>query len=101
MTRYRKPLTARSSKWRSLSNEFLAGKVCACCGRKEKLVAHHILPVHEFPEHELDEQNLIPLCEGRTVNCHLAVGHLFDWRSFNADAVSDAKYINDKVRLRP
>lgn len=96
-----KPRAPRSPKWRAFSKRFLKGKACAVCGRSECLVAHHIKPFHLFPELELSEENLIVLCEGKVVNCHLAVGHLFRWPSYNVDVRSDAAYMNAKVRNRP
>ena len=84
-----------------MSKRFLKGKACAACGRRANVVAHHKQPFHLHPELELDESNLIPLCEGRTVNCHLAIGHLFSWKSINAEVEADAAYVNNKVRNRP
>lgn len=97
----RKPRTPRSPKWPALSKRFLKGKVCAVCGRKVAVVAHHKKPFHLFPELELEESNLIPLCEGRTVNCHLAVGHLFSYRSHNPNVEEDAEVMRAKVKARP
>lgn len=98
----RKPKVKRSSKWPALSKRFLKGKVCAVCGAKDKLVAHHVAPVHIVPERELDETNLLPLCEGRgTVNCHIWCGHLGSWPSYNVSAVHDADYFSKKIKERP
>ena len=98
----RKPRPRRSPKWAALAKRFLrANSCCAVCGRSENVVAHHICPFHLFPSMELDEANLIPLCEGRTVNCHLAVGHLFLWASYNPAVVLDAAAITQKVKMRP
>lgn len=99
--RYPKPRMARSPRWPAVRSAFLVGKVCAVCGRSDALVPHHIYPVHLFPELELNPGNLIALCEGRTVNCHLAVGHLFNWASYNKDVVADAAWITQKVKDRP
>lgn len=97
----RKTRAARSPKWAAFSKKFLRGKCCAVCGRSDQVVPHHKKPYHLYPELELDETNLIPLCEGRTVNCHLAVGHLFRWASWNETVESDAAYIRQKVEARP
>lgn len=81
----KKPKYRRSSQWRRVRMEFLAGKVCAVCHGTKKLEAHHIIPVHVDPSRELDPTNLIPLCEGnRVVNCHLTFGHLLSYRRYNA-----------------
>ena len=97
----RKSRAARSPKWAAFAKRYLKGKACACCGRSDQVVPHHIKPYHLFPDLELDENNLIPLCEGRTVNCHLAVGHLFRWKSYNETVREDAAYIRQKVEGRP
>lgn len=88
----------RSPKWGALRRKFLAGKKCAFCGGTKKLEAHHINPFHLHPELELDEQNLIALCEGnKDVNCHLVMGHYFNFKLFNCDVENDCKrYSSDR-----
>lgn len=97
----RKTRAARSPKWAAFAKRFLKGKCCAACGRSEHVVAHHKQPFHLHPELELDESNLIPLCEGRAINCHLAIGHLYFWPSFNPTVDADAAYIAKRVKERP
>ena len=98
----RKPRTRRSPKWAALAKRFLRGKCCAVCGSAEKVVAHHLVPVHIDATRELDETNLLPLCEGRgTLQCHLWAGHLGEYRSWNDTAVADAAYFSQKVKGRP
>lgn len=77
--------STRSPQWRAVREQFLTDKVCACCGGRVKLVAHHILPFHVAPESELDQGNLIALCEAEKygINCHLLMGHLGDFRDWN------------------
>ena len=75
---------------------------CAACGRKECLTVHHKWPV-SWPggkELELSDQNLITLCEWQTMNCHLHVGHLGDWRSRNPQVVTDAAWWLLKIKER-
>ena len=55
---------------------------------------HHILPFHFCillgrPDLELDQRNLITLCQG-TSDHHLLLGHLDDWQSYNHTAKQDA-----------
>lgn len=69
-------LRARHPDWDKTRDRFLIGKRCALCGRKENLQAHHELPFHLFPDRELDESNLVPLCTGGPWNCHFLAGHL-------------------------
>lgn len=84
---------ARSGKWSRLRDTFLKGKECALCGGKKGLQAHHIKPFHLYPEDELNMDNLVALCEGKsTINCHLIFGHFGDFRSkWNPDILSDIK----------
>jgi hypothetical protein len=72
---------------------------CAACGEGvayagRAINVHHVVPVELVrragrPELELDERNLITLCEGDRAH-HLVVGHLGDWRSYDRDVRSDA-----------
>ena len=102
MTISPKPRVARHPKWPALAKRFIKGKVCAVCGGDKGVVPHHKIPVHVDPSKELDESNLMPLCEGRgTVNCHLWCGHLGSWKSHNATASEDAAYFARKVKERP
>jgi len=93
----------RSTKWPAFRKKFLAGKRCAVCGGNKKLEAHHKKPFHLHPELELDEKNLIALCENKKdgVNCHLLVGHLGNFKSLNVDVEKDAKTWQQKIKNRP
>lgn len=87
-----KPLT-RSSKWPKLRRHFLYGHSrCACCGRTTKLEVHHIKDFSTHPELELNYSNLITLCRNGT-QCHLAIGHLGDWKRANSCVADDAAYL--------
>jgi hypothetical protein len=97
----RPPGTRRSPKWPSVRRHFLVDKVCAVCGGRAKLEAHHIVPFHLDPARELDPANLIALCEGRGVNCHLLFGHLGDFASVNTRVRDDAATWGVKLRMRP
>ena len=95
--------SARSGKWPALRKEFLAeNPKCAVCGGTKKLEAHHVEPFHDHPELELDKKNLLPLCEGNpAINCHLFVGHLGNFKSYNSNAPEDARRWNNKIVSRP
>ena len=87
-------LGARSSKWFELRNDFFnRNSHCKVCNSKKKLEIHHIFPVNEFPELELEWGNLIALCR----RCHLLVGHLNKWDRYNSEVVKDAEYFNNKI----
>lgn len=79
----------RSWRWPELSAQHKErNPFCACCGGKKRLTVHHIFPVHLYPERELDEDNLITLCEHN--KCHLNIGHSGDWKAYNPRVVVDA-----------
>jgi hypothetical protein len=82
----------RSKMWKKVRDEHLRNNPeCAVCGRRENLVPHHVVPVHEDPSLELDPDNLITLCEGPAFNCHLFFGHLRNWSSSNPTVRKDAE----------
>lgn len=56
---------------------------CQYCGNTLNLEVHHIKPFHLNPELELDQDNLITLCETMGIECHLKHGHFGNWKSFN------------------
>lgn len=86
-----------SSGWSLVRAQFLAShRHCAACGSVATVV-HHIVPVHVDATVELEYANLIPFCP----RCHLFVGHLGDWRSWNTNCVSDAIYWRTKIESRP
>ena len=80
-----KPMKLRSPEWPKVEHKHLQEEsVCQYCGSTAKLQVHHCLPFHLHPELELDDTNLITLCEeGNELNCHLIHGHLGNWKSFN------------------
>lgn len=85
----------RSSQWKDVRNKFINEyNVCAVCGGKDNLEVHHIIPFHIAPELELDEDNLITLCERKKygINCHLFIGHLGNYKRYNPDVIFDSIY---------
>jgi len=99
-----KPSAARSPKWPGVEKAHLAlHPVCERCGGKTKLNVHHIKPYHLYPTLELEPTNLITLCEQGTggVNCHLAFGHLGDFKSYNVDVVQDTAIWKVKLLNKP
>ena len=86
----------RSPEWPAFRARFLHGKVCEACGTKDRLEAHHKLPLL-FGGAELEESNLIALCR----DCHFFVGHLKSWFSYNPEVERDAIYYRQKIANRP
>lgn len=89
---------ARSSRWHKVRNDFLKlHNTCAVCGSEKNLVVHHIVPVHIDKSRELDETNLMPLCQNKTMNCHFIFGHLLNWTKSNPNVVEDSRVWNKKL----
>lgn len=92
-------LTTRSSKWSLLRRQHLIKQPnCQACGSSKNLHVHHIEPVHVNPDRELDPENLITLC---SKYCHLSIGHLMDYKSWNNNVKEDAMVYYNKVLNRP
>lgn len=88
-------LLVRDSKWSSVRKEFLVTHCeCAACGKTKKLQVHHILPVHIYPELELNHNNLITLC----AKCHFVLGHSLNWRKWNIYVVEGSKLLKLGIR---
>lgn len=82
----------RSSKWYKVRREMLDEyPECGVCNSKTKRVVHHKIPFHIAPDLELVKSNLEVLCESKRygINCHLLIGHLGNWRRFNASVEVD------------
>ena len=88
----------RSDKWPAVEQSHLqAQPVCAACGLgqpKQGLQVHHMLPFHFCvklgrPELELDERNLMTLCDETINNHHLLLGHLGNFQSYNPNVKAD------------
>jgi len=95
----------RSSKWSTARKEHLKIEPrCVACKKSKlshlvskvlgKVQVHHIIPFHVvvalgFPELELDQRNLITLCNDH----HLVLGHLDDYQSYNPDVLEHATKI--------
>jgi hypothetical protein len=79
----------RSSDWDEKRDNFLKRyPTCAICGSKIDLKVHHVFPFHYCIELgrrdlELDDRNLITLCETPGFNHHLLIGHFDDYKSAN------------------
>lgn len=95
---------SRSGRWPAARKKHLEEHpACEVCGGTEKLEVHHRRPFHLHPELELDPSNLITLCEANHggVNCHLFVGHLGSFKSFNESVSEDAASWASKIKVRP
>ena len=96
------PAQKRSPLWPALRVRWLKEHpFCAACGSRENVVPHHKLPVHVDPGKQLVWENLISLCEGDAINCHLLIGHLRDWKSWNSEVEHDARIWWEKIQARP
>lgn len=90
----------RSREWAKVRKAHLElYPACACCGGTKKVEVHHIIPFHVAPELELNVTNLISLCEKK--QCHLAMGHLYNYKSYNKEVLQDLEYWKSKIAKRP
>lgn len=93
----------RSSRWPKVRAQHLTEHpTCAVCNSTTKIEVHHITPFHLDPSKELDTNNLITLCETKAngINCHLAFGHLGNYKYVNKTVITDAKHWNNKLKNR-
>lgn len=93
---------ARNPKWREVRAQHIAlYPKCAVCNKKSSLLkpneVHHVQMFNLHPELELDPHNLITLCRP----CHLLIGHLGSFKSYNEGVRKDALYLNEKINKRP
>lgn len=85
----------RSDKWPAVEKAHLQMQpACVACGATSGLQVHHMLPFHFCvqlgrPELELDQRNLITLCDETVNSHHLLLGHLQDWQSYNPNVHAD------------
>lgn len=94
----------RSTEWPRVRKAYLIKHpLCALCGGNKKLEVHHRRPFHLHPKLELEPSNFITLCEAKKggINCHLAFGHLGNFKSFNKSVELDAIRWHHKIETRP
>lgn len=94
----------RSNEWPKVRAAHLAARpACELCGGTKKTEVHHMRPFHIDPSLELNPGNLITLCEAKKdgINCHLFVGHLGNFKSFNVAVMADAHEWSAKILGRP
>lgn len=91
---------ARSNDWPKFRKIHIK-KNCECCDRKatilKPLQLHHKKPFHIYPELECDLNNVITLCG----DCHLLIGHLMNFKSFNESVREDAALLKSRIDKRP
>lgn len=90
----------RSSQWPKIRKRHLSlYPVCEVCGGTSKLEVHHIVPFHEDPSLELNENNLMTLCESASygVVCHLFIGHFGNYKLSNPYARLDAALCRERL----
>lgn len=89
--------TPRNPKWGALARRLIeAHPYCSACGCKGCLEVHHVFPIHDWPEFELDESRLAVMCRV----CHYLLGHCCDWKARNAWVKPDAARMLRRVKDR-
>ncbi len=97
----KKPDVERSSHWPAVRAAHLKRfPTCAACGAKDTLEVHHVKPFHLFPELELQDDNLITLCEKPGHSCHFVFGHNYNWKCWNPEVREDAARQFARVKAR-
>lgn len=92
---------ARSPHWPKVRAEHLKRcPTCAACGGKDNLQVHHVQPFHLHPDLELDDANLITLCEKPGHCCHFVFGHNYNWKTWNPHVREDAARQLRRVKAR-
>lgn len=92
----------RSNGWPAVEKEHLRREpTCAACGGTAHLAVHHVKPFHLFPHLELEDANLITLCEAPLRLCHFRKGHFFNWASYNVNVRADAAAERREIEARP
>lgn len=86
----------RSDKWPTFRKHHIKDE-CEACPSKEELNLHHIVPFNVDASKELDVTNVITLCR----HCHLWIGHLLDWKSWNVNVVKMAHDMKQLILTRP
>ena len=94
----------RSSQWPKVRKAHLkAEPLCQWCNGNEKLEIHHCIPFHLDRGLELQDSNLITLCEVRKhltdKQCHLEKGHLGDWKKYNPNVREECNNKQQKNKL--
>ncbi len=90
----------RSPQWPTTRANYIKKfPTCAVCGGSKNVEVHHKKPFHLYPELELVEANLISLCESGAngITCHLFVGHLGNYKTYNPMVERDAKIWRNKI----
>lgn len=83
-----------------MRNEYIKNNPrCIACLEDDpkKLQVHHLIPYSLYPEGEYDQENMATLCK----ICHLLLGHLKNWCSYNPTCLSDCRIMAEKIRKRP
>jgi len=91
----------RSGKWRYRRRKHLKKfPRCAVCESKKKLEVHHIIPFSVDPSLELEDSNLVTLCENKKYgcNCHLLIGHLGNYQRTNLTCLQDIDTWHKKIK---
>lgn len=71
----------RDPRWREVRAKHISKEpVCQACGKTTKLDVHHVIPVAVDKSRELDDTNLITLCNQP---CHFVFGHFLSYYCYN------------------
>ncbi len=87
----------RSPEWPKVRAQHLVRfPACEVCGTTAGVEVHHVKPFHEYPALELDEANLITLCDSPSCKSHLTLGHLGNYLQSNPHVRDDAALLKKR-----
>ena len=92
----------RSGKWPPFERALIRarGGRCEACGGWDDPQGHHDEDFHAHPEKELDPDNVTILCGPKGRNCHLRIGHSFDYRAINPHCREDTLQQRHRIKTR-
>lgn len=94
-----KPSAARSPHWPAVRAAHLEIEPeCQACGGIDALEVHHVRPHHVHPELELEQDNLVTLCEHPGRNCHFVFGHAHHWHGWNDHVRRDVAVFREREK---
>lgn len=90
----------RSPQWAKAQRDFKRSHpYCIACGGTTFLQVHHIVPVSNAPELELEASNLLTLCMGAN-DCHFFLGHGGNFKRYNPRVREHAREMLERPRYK-
>lgn len=98
-----RPRVKRSSQWPTVRAAHLKREpACAACGTTKHLAVHHLYPAHAPGGYlrELDQFNLLTVCETPSHNCHFIHCHGLHWAAWLDAALTNCSRYRVQLETR-